>query len=254
MNEFLKKIIVEAGDAAFEFQVKAKVEYAKKSATDIVTDGDLLSNKIITDAIKEKYPEHVILSEEGDHNLGEEYTWIIDPIDGTFNYSKGAPLFCVIIGLAYRKEMLMSAVYIPALRDLYFAEKGKGAFLNDKKIHCSNITDITLGFGNALTGMGPKRIDLWNKFLEEGKKHSVWFGSTGSLGIGLSWVCDGKRDWIISRGGNIWDYAASSLILTESGAKISDIKGEPWRLVEGIDNIIAAGTNELHEYLVKMLK
>ncbi|MEK7652010.1 MAG: inositol monophosphatase [Patescibacteria group bacterium] len=254
MDELLKKIIVEAGDVALDLQAKAKVEYTKKSATDIVTDGDLLSNKIITDAIKEKYPDHVILSEEGEHHLGEEYTWIIDPIDGTFNYSKGAPLFCVIIGLAYKKEMLMGAVYAPALKELYFAEKGKGAFLNGQRIRCSDITDITLGFGSALTGIGPNRIELWNKFLQEGKKHNIWLGSPGSLGIGLSWVCDGKRDWIVSRGGNIWDYAASSLILAESGAKISDINGDPWKLVEGIDNIIAAGTTELHEYLVKMLK
>jgi myo-inositol-1(or 4)-monophosphatase len=254
MNEFLKKIIVEAGDAAFEFQVKAKVEYAKKSATDIVTDGDLLSNKIITDAIKEKYPEHAILSEEGDHNLEEEYTWIIDPIDGTFNYSKGAPLFCVIIGLVYKKEMLMAAVYAPALNELYFAEKGKGAYLNDQKIHCSNITDISLGFGNAFTLMGPKRLDLLSKFTEESKKHDFWLGSVGALGVSLAWVADGKRDWIVSQGGRIWDYAAPSLILTEAGAKISDMNGEPWVLKDDVNNILAASTNELHEYLVKMLK
>ncbi len=254
MDEFLKKIIVQAGDAALEFQTKAKVAYAKKNATDIVTEGDLLSNKIITDAIKEKHPEHVILSEEGEHHLGEEYTWIIDPIDGTFNYSKGAPLFCVIIGLAYKKEMIMSAVYAPALNELYFAEKGKGAFLNDQKIHCGDVTDISLGFGNAFTLIGPERLSILEKFTAEAKKHNFWLGSVGVLGVSQAWVADGKRDWIFSSGGSIWDYAAPSLILTESGAKISKTDGEPWILSDDINNILAAGTTELHEYLKKMLK
>lgn len=254
MDEFLKKIIVQAGDAALELQIKAKVAYAKKHATDIVTEGDLLANKIITEAIKEEYPEHVILSEEGEHKLGDEYTWIIDPIDGTFNYSKGTPLFCVIIGLAYKKEMLMGAVYAPALNELYFAEKGKGAFLNDQQFHCGDVTDITLGFGNAMTLIGPTRMGLLEKFVQEAKQHNIWMGSIGVLGLSLAWVADGKRDWIISEGGSIWDYAAGALILSEAGAKISDIHGDPWVLSDGIDSIVAAGTTELHEYLKKMLK
>ena len=254
MDEFLKKIIVQAGDAALEFQTNAKVAYAKRHSTDIITEGDLLSNKIITEAIKEKYPEHVILSEEGEHQLGEEYTWIIDPIDGTFNYSKGSPLFCVIIGLAYKKEMLMGAVYAPALKELYFAEKGKGAFLNDQKIHCGDVKDITLAYGNGLSLIGPTRLPLLEKFIQEAKQHNFWFGSIGVLGLSLAWVADGKRDWVISSGGSVWDYAASSLILREAGAKITEINGDPWVLTENINSIVAAGTTELHQYLLKMLK
>jgi len=254
MDEFLKKVIVQAGDAALELQVKAKVAYAKQNATDIVTEGDLLANKIITDAIKEKYPEHVILSEEGEHKLGEEYTWIIDPIDGTFSYSKGTPLFCVMIGLAYKKEMLMGAVYAPALNELYFAEKNKGAFLNDQKIHCGDVTDITLSFGSFMSGMDPQRLKIWDKVYAEGKKHRIWFSGLGSLGLALVWLADGKKDWMISQGGSVWDYAAASLLLTEAGVKITDINGDPWILTDSINNIVAAGTTELHEYLIKMLK
>ena len=123
----------------------------KENIKSILTKVDLLAEKTILNTIKKKYPYHNIISEESPKQDNKsEYTWIIDPIDGTTNYAQQIPCFCVSIGLAKNNEIILGAIYEPIRKELFFAEKGKGAFLNDKKIRVSNkekIKEAVFGFG-----------------------------------------------------------------------------------------------------------
>ena len=116
---------------------------SKEGINDLVTQADFASDKAIRNVIKTAFPEHGIVSEESDEKIStSDYKWIIDPIDGTVNFANGIPICCVSIGLEYKGEMLMGAVYNPLMHEFFFAEKGKGATLNDEKIGVSNKINI----------------------------------------------------------------------------------------------------------------
>jgi myo-inositol-1(or 4)-monophosphatase len=138
MDTFIKQLAKTGGEIVGKKFGKIGVKYTKKDAKDVVTEADLAANKVITNAIKKKYPNHSIISEEtGEEMTGSDYCWIIDPLDGTLNFATNVPLFGTMIGLAYKGEMILSAIYFPCTKEMLFAKRGKGAFLNGKRVHCS---------------------------------------------------------------------------------------------------------------------
>jgi fructose-1,6-bisphosphatase/inositol monophosphatase family enzyme len=252
LEKFLKDKIVEAGHATYKLLGKTGVKYTKENSMDVVTKADLLSNKIIVNAIKKNFPTHGIISEEQkDENINNEYVWIIDPIDGTLNYSRGIPLYGVFIALAKNKEIIMGASYLPAFKELYFAQKGKGAFLNGRRVKCGNTKTIVESYGMIGSVWRKGRDKLTNNILSLIGDKTAWIGSLGSAAVNAGHVSCGKKDWTIMRGGGIWDYAAAVILLREAGCKVTKYDGSEWKFG---DKEIVAANPILHKEVLRITK
>lgn len=134
----------EVGEIQCSYFRSGHLELETKSTVhDVVTKVDKLSESMLIERIGKCFPDHSVLGEEsGKHDAHSDYLWVVDPLDGTNNYSQGLPVFCVSIGLQYRGETLLGVVYAPYLNELYTAIRGKGAFLNNAPIHVSDKTEL----------------------------------------------------------------------------------------------------------------
>lgn len=253
-DSFIQKVAKEAGDAVLKRFGKDGVHYIKsKRIWDVVTKADLLSEKIIVSRIQEKFPEHGIISEEsGSKNEGSEYVWVIDPIDGTYNFSSGTPLFGVMICLVHKGDVILSVINIPATRELFFAKAGKGAYMNGKRIKCSSRMDIKSTFGSGSTSLSlrSKRF-VKNLLAVNASDSNMLYGSFGSMANNSCYVAAGRRDWMVAVHGSIWDFAPAYLVLKEAGCKVTDTKGNPWKF--GTLEMIAANP-KIHTQLLKLTK
>ncbi|MCC7402628.1 MAG: inositol monophosphatase [Chitinophagaceae bacterium] len=199
----------------------------KEGINNLVTEADHASEKAILAVIKKKFPDHYILSEEaGELVQDSNYKWIIDPIDGTVNFAHAIPLNCVCIAIEHNAEVVMSAIYNPHLEELFFAEKGHGAFLNDKPIHVSNQTEVAkaclvTGFPYTYLDTPHGPLQIFEKFIRKG----VPVRRLGSAGIDLCWVACGRFDGFYEHKLEAWDSAAGWLIVEEAGGKVTDFGG-----------------------------
>lgn len=251
METFIKQITKESGKAIYKKFGKIGVKYTKLDSADVVTEADLIANKIITSAIKKKYPKHSIISEEtGEHLSGAEYCWIIDPLDGTRNFSTRTPMFAVMIALARNGEIELATIYNPCTDELVFAKKGKGTFLNGKKIHCSEQKSWVNSWGLVSSNMSEKNVAYLDKLFKYSTKEKFWISALGSSGISTLFLADGRRDWRASKGGGLWDYASPYLILTEAGCKVTNFKGEQWSIK---DREILVANKYLYPKLLKIM-
>ncbi|RJR14412.1 inositol monophosphatase [Candidatus Parcubacteria bacterium] len=253
-DSFIQKVAREAGDAVLKRFGKDGVHYTKsKRIWDVVTKADLLSEKLIVSRIRKAFPEHSIISEEsGNINEGSEYVWVIDPIDGTYNFSSGTPLFGVMVCLVYKSEVILSVINIPATRELFFAKAGKGAYLNGKRIRSSSRSDIKATFGSGSTSLSrrSKRF-VKNLLVVNGDDGNMLYGSFGSMANNACYVAAGRRDWMVAVHGSIWDFAPAYLMLKEAGCRVTDTKGSPWKF--GTLEMVAANP-KLHKELLKLTK
>lgn len=203
---------------------------SKSSLNDLVTEVDHKSEEAIFNVIKSHFPSHNILSEESGPVIQEShYKWIIDPIDGTINYANGIPICCVSIGLERNGVMEMGAVYSPFLGEFFFAQRGFGATLNEKKIHVSDTTELTrscLATGFPYTYLdhpnGP--IQVFEKLVRKG----IPVRRIGSAAIDLCWVAAGRFDGFYEHKLQAWDSAAGYLIVLEAGGKVTDFSGNEY--------------------------
>jgi myo-inositol-1(or 4)-monophosphatase len=202
----------------------------KEGINNPVTEADHAAEKAIIDIIQENHPGHFILSEEtGEIITDSEYKWIIDPIDGTINFANGIPICCVSIGLEKAGKMIMGAVYAPILNELYFAQSGFGASLNDKKIQVGNKSEViksclVTGFPYTYLDAPNGPLQVFEKLIRKG----VPVRRLGSAAIDLCWVAAGRFDGFYEHKLSAWDSAAGSLIVQEAGGKVTDFEGKPY--------------------------
>lgn len=251
MEKFTKEFIIKAGDIVEKKFGIAKITSHKSHSLDFVTEADLSSNKYIVRQIKNKFPDHGIISEElGNYNINKDFVWIIDPIDGTINFAKGIPLFVILIALAKKGEIILSSIYDPVHKELFFAKKGKGSFLNNKKIKCSNYKFITQSTGMLSDRVDVQRIKILSELSRLNKGENFSINIFSSIGVSAACVASGRNDWAISVGGKIWDYAAPALLAEEAGCRVTNFQGKPWGFNDR--NIIIANKN-LHPILLKVV-
>ena len=254
INEVIKfatKISQQTGEILLRpLNRELKITYKKGNIRNLVTEIDQKVENFLVKKITEQYPDHRILTEEtgryGTTKNGLE--WIIDPIDGTTNFSHGYPFFAISMGLREGNILVGGVVYAPALQELYIVEKGKGAFLNGKSIHVSHVESLkksmlATGFGSEhrLANM-PNII----RFHEEAQA----VRRAGSAALDLCHVAAGRLDGYWEFGLNPWDIAAGVLMVEEAGGKITNTEGELINLSEG--NIIASN-GHIHEEMVSIL-
>ncbi len=251
MDEFIKNITKKAGRAVLKKFGKAGVKYTKEDISDVVTEADLISNKIIIDAIKRKYPRHGIISEEtGVFQPDSKYTWLIDPVDGTRNFATRTPLFGIMVALAKNKKIELASIFNPATDEFYFAKRGRGSFRNGKRIHCSKAISLKHSFGCSTADWNKQGITLIGTILKTAQKNPLWINCFGSIAVNSYYVADGRRDWCAT-GGNIWDFGAPSLILAEAGCTVTNLKGQPWQFS---DTMLIAANPALHPKVLAMMQ
>lgn len=199
----------------------------KEGINNLVTEADHASEKAIIDVIKKDFPDHFILSEEsGESGSPNEYKWIIDPIDGTVNFANGIPICCVSIAVEHNGDMILGAVYNPNMNEFFFAEKGCGATLNDKRITVSEKTKLinsclVTGFPYTYLDEPNGPIQIFEKLIRQG----IPVRRLGSAAIDLCWVAAGRFDGFYEHNLSAWDSAAGFLIVEEAGGKVTDFKG-----------------------------
>lgn len=221
---------------------------SKSSLNDLVTEVDHKSEAAIFEIIKKRFPNHYILSEESGPIVQESnYKWIIDPIDGTINYANGIPICCVSIGLERDGVMEMGAVYNPFLQEFFFAQRGFGATLNEKRIHVSDKDKLAqsclvTGFPYTYLDAPNGPIQVFEKLVRKG----IPVRRLGSAAIDLCWVACGRFDAFYEHKLQAWDSAAGFLIVEESGGKVTSLNGDTYNPYQ--PGIIASN-GRIHEQL-----
>lgn len=206
-----------------------------KGVIDIVTEMDKKAEDVIMETIKNAFPEHGILTEESaEQKTDSKYRWIIDPLDGTTNYSHGFPVFCVSIALEKQGEIILGVVYNPMLNELFTAEKGRGAYLNNKKIKVSHIKELTksllaTGFPYDIRTSEQNNIANFANFAVSAQA----IRRAGSAALDMCYVACGRFDGFWELKLKPWDTAAAMLIINEAGGMVSDFNGKPFSFYSG---------------------
>jgi myo-inositol-1(or 4)-monophosphatase len=226
---------------------------SKATINDLVTEADHASERAIFEVIQQAHPEHFILSEEtGAIPSNSNIKWIIDPIDGTINFANGIPICCVSIGVEENGEMLMGAVYNPFMNEMFFAEKGKGAFLNDKPIKVSDKDNLLTSC--LVTGFPYQYLDAENgplQIFEKLIRKSIPVRRLGSAALDLCWTAAGRFDGFYEHKLQAWDSAAGYLIVQEAGGTVTDLNGEKYNPYQ--PGIIATN-GKIQDQLLALLK
>jgi len=233
-------------------QVKNKDIKTKGGFAGLATKVDKTAEKIIKKIITEKFPNHNILGEEsGQTHKKSDYTWVVDPLDGTHNYLMGSPLFCTAIALTYKNEVILGVIYAPYLKELYWAEKGKGAYLNNKKIQVSQKRAVNKSIFYFCHGYQKKHVKKALEIYSKLKMRALDVRQLGAGGIETSWVAAGRAEGFVIPGGKPWDIAPGILLVREAGGRATDFKGENWNLKS--KNMICSN-GSIHQKFMKFIK
>lgn len=266
MSEFLDFIIPvlrEAGEMIMLGQDNLTHIETKKTLYDYVTEVDKNIEKFIFDQIKTTYPEHGLVGEErfSDENISSEdfqgwedceYTWIVDPVDGTTNYIHGSPEFAVSVGLARGNTPILGVTYSPSTGNMYWGESGSGAFLNGKRLSVSKVAETTPGiFGSNYPTRDINQRFKINKQIESIIGKSQGIRMSGCASLQLARVASGFLSGHWEYGLSPWDIVAGYVLITEAGGKVTSASGKPYSLS---DSTILASNGLLHETLLRMIK
>jgi myo-inositol-1(or 4)-monophosphatase len=232
----------------------AILDVRSKRANDFVTQVDKGAEEAAIGVIRAAYPDHAILAEESGENLGgskADYRWIIDPLDGTTNFIHGFPQYCVSIGIEHRGALAHAVVYDPGKNELYTASKGRGAFLNDRRLRvtrCQKLDDALVGTGFPFKEL--TRVDPYLRQLRTVMSSCAGVRRAGSAALDLAYVAAGRLDAFWEMGLSPWDMAAGALLIQEAGGLVGDLSGDQDYMRSGD---IAAATPKVFPQLLQAL-
>jgi len=226
-----------------------------KGVNDFVTEVDQAAEAAVIETLLTAYPGHGILAEESGRQHGakhSDYLWIIDPLDGTTNFIHGLPVYAVSIALAFRGKVEQAVVYDPTRNDLFYASKGRGAFLNDRRLRVSKRTRLAESLVG--TGFPFRKGDNFHRYVEmfeQVMQHCAGIRRPGAAALDLCYVAAGWYDGFFETGLSPWDMAAGSLLVTEAGGLIGNFTGEADFLYQ---REAVAGNPRVYGQLVQLLK
>ena len=232
------------------FARRVKIEY--KGDVDLVTEADRASEALILDRLQARFPRHDVMGEEGTrHETGSEYKWYVDPLDGTTNFAHGFPVFCISMGLEYKGHVIAGVVYDPTRGEMFSAEKGGGAYLNQRRIHVSKTSTlpeslVATGFPSHKRHKNPN-IYFYHQITL--RTHGV--RRAGSAALDLVSVASGRFDGFWEFNLNPWDLAAGVLLVQEAGGQVTGFFGQPFRLE---DRDVVASNGLIHADLLREFK
>ncbi|MCJ7662841.1 MAG: inositol monophosphatase [Desulfobacterales bacterium] len=231
--------------------IDKRIEF--KGAINLVTEVDKRCEQRIIEIIKRVFPQHNILTEETPMpELPSPFRWIVDPLDGTTNYAHGYPCFCTSLALELEKEIVLGAIYDPLLDELFTAQKGKGAFLNNERITVSKTDQLTnalicTGFPYDLRESTVNNLDHFNHLIMEARA----IRRDGSAALDLCYVAAGRFDGFWELKLYPWDVAAGKLLVEEAGGTVTDFHGGP---LDIYGKEILASNGRIHEEMIKVLQ
>ena len=228
-------------------------EVRSKRANDFVTKVDHAAEEAIIEIVRKAYPDHAVLAEESGASTGEaDYQWIIDPLDGTMNFIHGFPQYCVSIAVRHRDALAHGVIYDPVKNELFTASKGRGAFLNDRRIRvskCLRLADALVGTGFPFREMD--RIAVYVQQMRNLMAKSAGMRRAGAAALDLAYVACGRLDAFWEMGLSPWDMAAGALRIQEAGGLVGDLRGEDRYLESGE---IACATPKIFPTLLEALR
>ena len=206
------------------------VRVSQKQVNDFVTEVDQAAEVAIIETLLTAYPGHGIWAEESGQEHGakdSEFVWIIDPLDGTTNFIHGLPVYCVSIALAVRGKVEQAVIYDPTRNDLFTATKGRGAYLNNRRIRVAKRTELK----TCLISTGfPYRQDddvaIYLRLMGEMMQRTAGLRRPGAAALDLAYVAAGYTDGFFELGLQPWDVAAGSLLITEAGGLVGNFSGD----------------------------
>jgi myo-inositol-1(or 4)-monophosphatase len=233
MNSYLETSIAiarEAGSLLLSY-VRRRIGYELKGEFDLVTEADLASERLVVERLRSHFPSHAIVAEEGSgYSTSSEYCWYVDPLDGTTNFAHGFPMFNVTLALERGGELIAGVIFDPIQNEMFAAERGGGAYLNNRRIHVSQTGKlegslVATGFPNRKRH---KSVNVHFFYQLAMATHGVRRG--GSAALDLAYVACGRLEAFWEFGLKPWDMAAGLLMITEAGGAVSDMKGAPHKL------------------------
>ncbi|MCP4581919.1 MAG: inositol monophosphatase [candidate division Zixibacteria bacterium] len=242
----------EAGSYLMEV-LPQKRSIEKKGIVDIVTEADRHTEKMIFDIINKAFPDDQFLAEEGTSNPGDSaFTWVVDPLDGTTNYSHRFPVFCVSVALVKDGAPLVGCVYNPNLDECFTAHKGEGAYLNDEPIQVSDndkLIESLLATGFPYD-IRESEQDNMNNFYAFYKNGAQGVRRAGSAALDLAYTACGRFDGFWEMKLKPWDIAAGILLVEEAGGKVTNFTGDPVELATG--EVLSSNGN-IHSVMIEVL-
>ena len=229
-----------------------RVGYQAKAAADFVTEVDIAAEQEILYQLGKAYPEHRFLCEESgvSGNEGSDYTWVIDPLDGTSNFLRGIPHYAISIACLHRGKIEHAVVYDPVRREEFIASRGRGAQLNGHRIRVGSrheLTDSLIGTGVPFLGHCDEHLDWYTQALAAITSRSMGVRRAGAASLDLAYVAAGRLDGFWEMGLNQWDIAAGALLVREAGGLITDLGGgEGWY---DSGNIVCANSKLMRQIL-----
>jgi myo-inositol-1(or 4)-monophosphatase len=234
------------------FEHTDSLTVTEKSKNDFVSEVDKAAEQAIIEVLRKAYPDHSILGEETGSHSGNDYQWVIDPLDGTTNYLHGNPQFCISIALKFQGQLEHGVIYDPLREEMFSATRGSGAFLNDRRIRVSS----RKGLEGALIGTGfPYRdlsnMDAYLEMFKDVTREVAGIRRPGSAALDFAYVAAGRLDGFWELGLSEWDFAAGALLVREAGGTVTDIGGGDRHLESG--NVITGGL-KTHAALLNLIK
>jgi myo-inositol-1(or 4)-monophosphatase len=231
-------------------------EIKEKAPKDLVTEVDLLCEEFMVSRITEHYPDDAILSEERGGEISPTgRTWLLDPVDGTANFSRANPIFCCCVSIVEGDEVKHAAVAAPRLGDVYHARLGGGAFRDSGRethpLHVGETDELEYAFvGADVTFLNTDNNPRKNGILEVFR--SCWqLRSLGSAGVRGAWLAAGYLDVSIGTRNTAWDYAPTALLVQEAGGRVTDLAGNPWTYAS--DGLLATNNEALHAEVLGLI-
>jgi myo-inositol-1(or 4)-monophosphatase len=230
LKEFMVTLAKNAGSVLMKyFQRDQELLNLRSTAKEAVTKYDKGVDQIIIEKIRKTYPDHSLLTEEsGYQEANPDWLWIVDSLDGTGNFANHNPFFSVCLALVHQGKLTLGVIYAPAINELYLAEKGKGAYLNQKRILVSNIQELQKSYLLYCEGGDKDRIRT-GTILHEVYPKVIDIRKLGSASLETAWVAAGRGEAYFTTKIKPWDVAAGVLLVREAGGQVTDFKGNPWR-------------------------
>jgi len=236
-----------------DFGEVEKLQVSLKGPANFVTAADRRAEETLFAELSKARPGYGFLGEEGGHREGADktHTWIVDPLDGTTNFLHGIPQFAISIALERDKAIVAGLVYNPATDEMFLAEKGKGAFLNDQRIRVAarkRLLDSVIACGLPHHGRGD--IALAHRETIAVQQESAGLRRFGAAALDLAWVAAGRLDGYWERDLKPWDIAAGAILVREAGGYVSDCEGKDDMLVK---NEVVAGNETIQKELLRLI-
>ena len=252
--QIAKKLAHDAGKLALKYQEKGFSISTKSSPIDLVTEADKACEELILKTIRAHFPDHSILSEESPAiEQNGDYKWIVDPIDGTGNFAHGLPFYAISIAIVHKGKPIIGVVEIPALKETFWAQEGRGAYLGNKQIHVSKRDKLqqsmfATGFPYAReSDRYRKNIELFDAFY----KASNGVRRFGSAAIDLCFTAAGRFDGFWEYALKPWDIAAGKIIMEEAGGMVTNMDGSLFN--PKLENVLASN-GLLHSEMLRVIK